>query len=91
MSEKDRAAWDKVDDALRRVEAVRRPPVDREQAFQVRVEEDSVRRLRAGDPSPGGFLRFVATVPGLSRWVGRQTRKIRIPEPVPAIRGRVSA
>jgi 2-polyprenyl-6-methoxyphenol hydroxylase-like FAD-dependent oxidoreductase len=72
-----------VDDALRRVEAVRRPPVDREQAFQVRVEEDSVRRLRAGDPSPGGFLRFVATVPGLSRWVGRQTRKIRIPEPCP--------
>ena len=80
-----------VDEALRRVEAVRRPPVDREQAFQVRVEEDSVRRLRAGDPSPGGFLRFVATVPGLPRWVGRQTRKIRIPEPVPAIRDRVSA
>lgn len=76
----------RVDEALRRVEEVRRPPVDREQAFQVRVEEESVRRLRAGDPSPGRFLQVVASVPGLPRLVGRQTRKIRIPEPVPAIR-----
>ena len=61
-----------VDEALRRVEAVRRPPVDREQAFQFRVEEDSVRRLRAGDPSPGGFLRFVATIPACrGGWAGR--------------------
>ena len=78
---------ERVDEALRRVEEVRRPPVDREQAFQMRVEEESVRRLHAGDPTPVRFLRFVASVPGLPRLVGLRTRKIRIPEPVPAIRG----
>ena len=69
----------------RRVEEVRRPPVDREQAFQVRVEEDSARRLRDRDPRPAGALRVIATIPGLPRLVGRQTRKIRIPAPLPAI------
>jgi 2-polyprenyl-6-methoxyphenol hydroxylase-like FAD-dependent oxidoreductase len=42
----------RVDEAARRVEEVRRPPVDREQAFQIRVEEDSARRLRDRDPRP---------------------------------------
>jgi 2-polyprenyl-6-methoxyphenol hydroxylase-like FAD-dependent oxidoreductase len=74
-----------ADAAARRVEEVRRPPVDREQAFQVRVEEDSARRIRERDPRPGGVLRFIARVPGLPRLVGRQTRKIRIPAPAPAI------
>jgi 2-polyprenyl-6-methoxyphenol hydroxylase-like FAD-dependent oxidoreductase len=75
----------RVDEAARRVEEVRRPPVDREQAFQVRVEEDSARRLRDRDPRPGGALRVIATIPGLPRLVGRQTRKIRIAAPLPAI------
>jgi 2-polyprenyl-6-methoxyphenol hydroxylase-like FAD-dependent oxidoreductase len=75
----------RVDEAARRVEELRRPPVDREQAFQVRVEEDSARRLRDRDPRPAGALRVVATIPGLPRLVGRQTRKIRIPAPLPAI------
>jgi 2-polyprenyl-6-methoxyphenol hydroxylase-like FAD-dependent oxidoreductase len=75
----------RVDEATQRVEAVRRPPVDREQAFQVRVEEDSARRLRDRDPRPAGFLQVIATIPGLPRLVGRQTRKIRIPAPVQTI------
>jgi 2-polyprenyl-6-methoxyphenol hydroxylase-like FAD-dependent oxidoreductase len=75
----------RVDEATQRVEAVRRPPVDREQAFQVRVEEDSARRLRDRDPRPGRFLQVIATIPGLPRLVGRQTRKIRIPAPVQTI------
>lgn len=75
----------RIDEAARRVEEVRRPPVDREQAFQVRVEEDSARRLRDRDPRPGGFLQVIAAIPGLPRLVGRQTRKIRIPAPVPRI------
>jgi 2-polyprenyl-6-methoxyphenol hydroxylase-like FAD-dependent oxidoreductase len=51
-----------VDEALTRVEAVRRPPVDREQAFQVRVEEQSAAALGERDTRPPGFLRFVARV-----------------------------
>ncbi len=75
----------RIDDAARQVEAVRRPPVDREQASQVRIEEESIRALRRRDPRPPGFLRFVALVPGLPRLVGRQTRKIGIPAPDPAV------
>jgi 2-polyprenyl-6-methoxyphenol hydroxylase-like FAD-dependent oxidoreductase len=74
-----------IDEAAQRVEAIRRPPVDREQSFQVKVEEDSARRLRDRDPRPGGFLHVIAMIPGLPRLVGRQTRKIRIPAPAPAI------
>jgi 2-polyprenyl-6-methoxyphenol hydroxylase-like FAD-dependent oxidoreductase len=74
----------RVDDALARVEAVRRPPVDREQAFQVRVEEQSARALRDHDTRPPGFLRVVSRVPGAPRLVGRRSR-IRVPAPVPAI------
>ena len=73
-----------VDEALARVEAVRRPPVDREQAFQVRVEEQSAWALREHDTRPPGFLRFVARVPGLPRLLGRRSR-LEIAEPVPAI------
>jgi 2-polyprenyl-6-methoxyphenol hydroxylase-like FAD-dependent oxidoreductase len=73
-----------VDEALARVEAVRRPPVDREQAFQVRVEESSARALREHDTRPPGFLRLVARVPGVPRLVGRRSR-LEIAEPVPAI------
>ena len=67
-----------------RVEAVRRPPVDREQAFQVRVEEQSARALRDRDTRPPGFLRVVSRVPGAPRLVGRRSR-IRVPAAVPAI------
>jgi 2-polyprenyl-6-methoxyphenol hydroxylase-like FAD-dependent oxidoreductase len=74
-----------VDDALARVEAVRRPPVDREQAFQVRVEEQSARALRDGDARPPGFLRFVALVPGLPRLLGRRSGRVAVPAPVPAV------
>ncbi len=73
-----------VDEALAGVEAVRRPPVDREQAFQVRVEEQSARALREHDTRPPGFLRFVARVPGLPRLLGRRSR-LEIAAPVPAI------
>jgi hypothetical protein len=59
--------------------------VDREQAAQVRIEQESIRALRRRDPRPPGFLRFVAAVPGLPRVFGRQTRKIGVPTPVPAI------
>jgi len=75
----------RVDDALARVEAVRRPPVDREQAFQVRVEERSARALRDGDARPPGFLRFVALVPGLPRLLGRRSGRVAVPAPVPAV------
>jgi 2-polyprenyl-6-methoxyphenol hydroxylase-like FAD-dependent oxidoreductase len=75
----------RVDEATRRVEAVRRPPVDREQASQVRIEADSARRLRDRDPRPPEFLQVVATIPGLPRLIGRQSRRIRIPAPVPTI------
>jgi 2-polyprenyl-6-methoxyphenol hydroxylase-like FAD-dependent oxidoreductase len=76
---------EQIDEATRRVEAVRRPPVDREQASQVRIEADSARRLRDRDPRPPGFLQVIALVPGLPRLIGRQSRKIGIPAPVPAI------
>jgi 2-polyprenyl-6-methoxyphenol hydroxylase-like FAD-dependent oxidoreductase len=75
----------RLDDAARRVEAVRRPPVDREQAAQARIEEESMRALRRRDPRPPGFLRFVAAVPGLPRLIGRRTRRIGIPTPDPVI------
>lgn len=73
-----------VDEACSRVESVRRPPVDREQAFQVRVEEQSARALREHDTRPPGFLRFVSRVPGLPRLLGRRSR-LDIADPVPAI------
>ncbi len=73
-----------VDEALAAVESVRRPPVDREQTFQVRVEEQSARALRDRDVRPPGFLRFVARVPGLARLLGRRSR-LEIAAPVPAI------
>jgi 2-polyprenyl-6-methoxyphenol hydroxylase-like FAD-dependent oxidoreductase len=76
---------DRIDRATARVEAARRPPADREQASQVRIEEGSARALRAGDSRPPGFLRFVALVPGLPRLLGRQVRRIAVPAPVPAI------
>ena len=73
-----------VDAALARVEAVRRPPVDREQAFQVRVEETTSRAMRELDPEPPGFLRWAARIPGLPRLLGRRSR-LEIAAPVPAI------
>jgi 2-polyprenyl-6-methoxyphenol hydroxylase-like FAD-dependent oxidoreductase len=73
-----------VDEACARVEAVRRPPVDREQAFQVRVEERTARALREHDTRPPGFVRFAARVPGLPRLLGRRSR-LEIAGPVAAI------
>jgi 2-polyprenyl-6-methoxyphenol hydroxylase-like FAD-dependent oxidoreductase len=74
-----------VDAALARVEVVRRPRVDREQAEQIRIEEESIRALRRRDARPPGFLRLVAAVPGLPRLIGRNVRRIGIPAPDPAI------
>lgn len=76
----------RVDEALAAVEATRRPPVDREQAFQVRVEEQSARALREHDTRPPGFLRVVSRIPGAPRLLGRRSR-IQVPAPVPAILG----
>lgn len=73
-----------VDAALAVVESVRRPPVDREQAFQVRIEEQSARALRDRDTRPPGFLRFVARVPGLPRLLGRRSR-LEIAAPVATV------
>src|SRR3954452_8971930 len=73
-----------VDAAAAEVERVRRPRVDREQAFQVRVEERTARALREHDTRPPGFVRFAARVPGLPRLLGRRSR-LEIAEPVPAI------
>ncbi|GAA4693818.1 FAD-dependent oxidoreductase [Pseudonocardia yuanmonensis] len=75
----------RIDAAAHRVEVRRRPPIDREQASQLRIEKDSADRLRRGDPRPAGFLQLVATIPGLPRLIGRQTRKLRLPAPVPTI------
>ena len=77
---------ERVDAALRGVEEVRRPAVEREQSSQVRIEEQSIRMLRDRDPRPPGFLRLVAWVPGLPRLIGRRSR-VAIPQPVTAIRG----
>ena len=76
----------RIDAATRRVEEVRRPPVEREQAAQVRIEEASIQKLRDRDTRPPGFLRFVAAVPGMPRLVGRRSR-LAIAAPVPEIRG----
>ncbi len=76
-----------VDAATAEVERVRRPRVDREQAFQVRVERATARRLAArSDPRPGLPLRLIAAVPGLARWSARRgARALAIPAPDPRI------
>ncbi len=76
-----------VDAATAEVERVRRPSVDREQAFQVRVERATARRLAArADPRPALALRVIAAVPGLARWSGRRGAKaLAIPAPDPRI------
>jgi 2-polyprenyl-6-methoxyphenol hydroxylase-like FAD-dependent oxidoreductase len=82
-----------VDAATAEVERVRRPSVDREQAFQVRVERATARRLAArADPRPALALRVIAAVPGLARWSGRRGAKaLAIPAPDPRILGGTAA
>ncbi|HEY0816713.1 MAG TPA: FAD-dependent monooxygenase [Pseudonocardia sp.] len=76
-----------VDAATAEVERVRRPKVDREQAFQVRVERATAQRLAArSDPRPALPLRVIAAVPALARWSARRgARALAIPEPDPRI------
>lgn len=76
-----------VDAATAEVERVRRPKVDREQDFQVRVERATAQRLAAGTyPRPALPLRVIASVPGLARWSARRGAKaLAIPEPDPRI------
>lgn len=74
-----------LDTAAAEVEQVRRPKVDREQAFQVRVERAAARRLAArSDPRPALPLRVIAAVPGLARWSARRSaRMLAVPAPAP--------
>jgi 2-polyprenyl-6-methoxyphenol hydroxylase-like FAD-dependent oxidoreductase len=76
-----------VDAATAEVERVRRPKVDREQDFQVRVERTTAERLAARtNPRPALPLRIIAAVPGLARWSARRSaRALAIPEPDPRI------
>jgi 2-polyprenyl-6-methoxyphenol hydroxylase-like FAD-dependent oxidoreductase len=76
-----------VDAATAAVERVRRPSVDREQAFQVRIERATAKRLAArADPRPALALRVIAAVPGLARWSARRGAKaLAIPAPAPRI------
>jgi len=76
-----------VDAATAEVERVRRPRVDREQAFQVRVERATANRLAArGESRPALPLRLIAAVPGLARWSARRgARALAVPPPDPRI------
>jgi len=76
-----------VDAATREIERVRRPKVDREQAFQVRVERATAKRLAAcAEPRPALPLRLLAAVPGLARWSARRAaRALAVPAPDPRI------
>jgi hypothetical protein len=76
-----------VDAATAEVERVRRPRVDREQAFQVRVERATAKRLAARtDQRPALPLRLIAAVPGLARWSARRSaRALAVPPPDPRI------
>ena len=76
-----------VDAATAEVERVRRPKVDREQAFQVRVERATAQRLVAHtEPRPALPLRLIAAVPGLARWSARRSaRALAVPAPDPRI------
>ena len=76
-----------VDAATAEVERVRRPRVDREQAFQVRVERATAKRLAAHtDPRPALPLRLIAAVPGVARWSARRgARALAVPAPDPRI------
>ena len=78
-----------VDAATAEVERVRRPRVDREQDFQVRVERATAKRLAAhADPRPALPLRVIAAVPGLARWSARRgARALAVPAPDPRILG----
>ena len=66
---------------------MRRPLVDKEQAFQVRVERATAKRLASGeDPKPALPLRIIASVPAIARWSARRgARKLAIPTPDPRI------
>lgn len=76
-----------VDAATSEVERVRRPKVDREQGFQVRVERATAKQLAARtDPRPNLVLRLIAAVPGLARWSAkRSARALAVPLPDPRI------
>lgn len=76
-----------LDAAAAEVERARRPAIDREQEFQVRVERATAKRLAdRSDPRPNLVLRLVAGVPGLARWSARRSaRALAVPLPDPRI------
>jgi 2-polyprenyl-6-methoxyphenol hydroxylase-like FAD-dependent oxidoreductase len=76
-----------VDAATAEIERVRRPKVDREQSFQVRVERATAKRLAAHtEPRPALPLRLLSSVPGLARWSARRAaRTLAVPVPDPRI------
>jgi 2-polyprenyl-6-methoxyphenol hydroxylase-like FAD-dependent oxidoreductase len=76
-----------VDAATAEVERVRRPPVDRDQRWQVEVERRTNRRLAAGETRPVAVVRVLSRLPGFARWSGRRrSRELAVPAPVAAIR-----
>jgi 2-polyprenyl-6-methoxyphenol hydroxylase-like FAD-dependent oxidoreductase len=71
-----------VDAACQAVEAVRRPPVQRDQHRQVRIEMASRLRLQSGSGRVPLAFRIINGVPGLARWSGRRSASaVRIPAP----------
>jgi 2-polyprenyl-6-methoxyphenol hydroxylase-like FAD-dependent oxidoreductase len=76
-----------VDAATADIERVRRPKVDREQSFQVRVERATAKQLAARtEPRPALPLRLLAAVPALARWSARRSaRELAVPVPDPRI------
>ncbi|HTK60842.1 MAG TPA: FAD-dependent monooxygenase [Pseudonocardia sp.] len=83
----ERVAPAEVDAATAEVERVRRPMIDREQAFQVRVERATARRLASGsDPKPPLPLRLLTAIPGFARFSGRRAARAQaVPAPAPLI------
>lgn len=71
-----------VDSATAHVERRRRPPVDREQRFQVRVERAAAQRLLTADPRPALPIRLLSSLPGFARWSARRSAKaMTVPAP----------
>jgi 2-polyprenyl-6-methoxyphenol hydroxylase-like FAD-dependent oxidoreductase len=82
-----------VDAATAEVERVRRPKVERDQAFQVRTERATAQRLASGrDPRPPLVLRALAAVPGFARASARRgARALAVPAPDPRLLGGTGA
>ncbi|MET7460874.1 FAD-dependent monooxygenase [Nonomuraea sp. NPDC005501] len=71
-----------LDAACREVEAVRRPPTDREQRSQRRAERAAAARLAKGTTAPPFVFRLFDRVPMLATLNGRQNASlIRVPSP----------